>query len=137
MAINNFINKIVKDPNSMAIGHCKDLDVIVTDNNTQSPKLNITYKDPDVEGVPYGGTKIVINSDSLPVNPDDGIIIKDIMTKNNHSTTPLVIDLPIDKYSLTKNIYTKLFPYASNGVHNLLGKENDVKEITWTRKNHK
>ena len=134
MAITMNTTKIIKvSADNMIIGHCNDLEVQIIGNNTKTPSLSMTYKDPEIEGVPYGGTVVVIKEGSYPENEKDGFIVIDIMEKNKHSTTPLVVELPIDNYNLSKDIYVKLFPYGTNKAYNNFGKEKFNSNIIWAK----
>lgn len=121
MAINNnTINKNIIEEYEI-IGHPSDLVSTLTGNTTAHPKIDFTWNDPEIEGVPYGGTRLVIKEKSIPKNENDGIVIVDTMDKNKYQEQPYTYTIP-NEVPGDKNFFATLFPYSSSGIMNTLKK---------------
>lgn len=112
------------------IGHCNSLTCEVLDNGMETARLVFKWDDPEKEGVPYGGTVLVIKENSYPRSYNDGIILVDTMFKNQYKTDGYVYNVPPG----THKYYATLFPYSCAKVFNKFKTQKiEIGEVISTR----
>lgn len=121
MAINLNTSSLNLGWSSDIIGHPSELAGTIENDGAGHPSIQFTWTDPIPEGVPYGGTKLVVKENSTPRNDIDGTIVVDTMEKDKYKTIPFNYAVP-NKTPGLKNIYATLFPYSSSGEINKLKK---------------
>lgn len=114
-----------------APGHCKNLVGTIKNNNTSYTSIDFTWEDPILEGVPYGGTKLVVKEGSMPSSSEDGIVAVDYNLKDNYKLTPFKYYLPKGKIG-ERTFYASLYPYSSSGAINEIGAVNSSFTVTMT-----
>lgn len=102
-----------------AIGHCSKFTAVVKGDGTGEPSIEFNWKDPEVEGVPYGGTVLVIKEGSEPQSASDGTILVDNSEKDKYETTPFTYLFPTDIPGI-KDLHAALFPYSASKAYNNL-----------------
>ena len=107
------LNVFTATPNAVKLGNVSNISATTGDG-----KIKLTWTDPSdvvTDGVTvskWAGTKVVYKTGSYPTSPEDGTVVANITTKNQHKTNPLVIR------GLTNGVtyYITHFPYSTDGV---------------------
>ena len=107
------LNVFTVTPNAVPIGNVSSIATTTGDS-----KIKLTWIDPNdvvTDGITvskWAGTKVVYKTGSYPTSPEDGTVVANITTKNQHKTNSLAIR------GLTNGVtyYIALFPYSTDGV---------------------